>query len=209
MTRLLHVISSPRGADSTSRQLATNFIEAYRATHPDAEIDELDLWNEPVPTFDGDHVAAKMRVIGGGSPTGAETTAWNSIAATFARFDAADHYLFGVPMWNSGVPWILKHYIDTITQPGLLFSFDPVHGYTGLLRGKRAAVIYTSSVYEDGRPAPFGIDHQTTFFNDWLRFAGIEDVAEIRSHRTSPFTPDIETRQAVATAQAAEVAASF
>jgi FMN-dependent NADH-azoreductase len=24
-------------------------------------------------------------------------------------------------MWNSNIPWVLKHYIDTITQPGLTF----------------------------------------------------------------------------------------
>jgi hypothetical protein len=30
-----------------------------------------------------------------------------------------------------------------ISQPGLVFNFDPEHGYTGLLTGKKAVVIYT------------------------------------------------------------------
>ena len=45
-------------------------------------------------------------------------------------------------MWNFGVPYKLKHYIDVITQPGLSFSFSPETGYTGLVTGKPAAVIY-------------------------------------------------------------------
>ena len=32
-------------------------------------------------------------------------------------------------MWNGGVPYRLKLSIDIITQPGLLFGFDPAEGY--------------------------------------------------------------------------------
>lgn len=43
----------------------------------------------------------------------------------FDRFAAADAYLFSVPMWNAGVPYALKQWIDIISQPGWLFSFTP------------------------------------------------------------------------------------
>ena len=33
---------------------------------------------------------------------------------------------------------------DLLLEPGLVFSFDPELGYTGLLTGKKAAVIYTA-----------------------------------------------------------------
>jgi FMN-dependent NADH-azoreductase len=29
----------------------------------------------------------------------------------------ADAYLFSVPMWNAGVPYVLKQWIDIITEP--------------------------------------------------------------------------------------------
>ena len=61
------------------------------------------------------------------------------------------HYLFTVPMWNARVPYILKQFIDVISQPGMIFGFDPVTGYTGLLENKRAAVIYTGAVYGPDR----------------------------------------------------------
>ena len=61
----------------------------------------------------------------GEQPSASERTAWAEVEALFARFNAADKYLFSVPMWNLGLPYILKHYIDVITQPGLAWSFDP------------------------------------------------------------------------------------
>jgi putative NADPH-quinone reductase len=32
-------------------------------------------------------------------------------------------------MWNFGIPYKLKHYIDVLTQPGQTFNFDPTTGY--------------------------------------------------------------------------------
>ena len=51
--------------------------------------------------------------------------------------------------------------LDTLTQPGMLFGFDPVHGYSGLLEGKKALAAYTSAIYSPGvapasSPAPCG-----------------------------------------------------
>ncbi len=66
-----------------------------------------------------------MTVFAGQVPTGDQAVAWAAAQATFDRFAAADHYLFSVPMWNHGVPYILKQFIDVVSQPGLIFAFDP------------------------------------------------------------------------------------
>ena len=79
-----------------------------------------------------------MAVFGGADPEGDEATAWRAARETFERFDSADDYLFTVPMWNASVPYILKQFIDVVSQPGWIFAFDPVRGYTGLLENKRA-----------------------------------------------------------------------
>jgi FMN-dependent NADH-azoreductase len=202
MTRLLHIVGSPRRGRSISTAIAVSFIETYRSLHPDHEIDTLDLWADPIPAFDGDRVAAKMTVIGGGELEGVERTAWDSITEVFRRFDAADHYLFTVPMWNGSVPWALKQLIDTLTQPGLLFSFDPVDGYSGLLTGKKAIAVYTSAIYSPGVAPAFGRDFHSTWFDDWLRFAGIDDIAEIRYQPTLlTETPDHDLARARAEAR--------
>src|SRR6185503_4509003 len=151
MRTLLHISASPRGAASESRAIAATFLDAYLETHPDDEIVEWDLWDGTLPEFGPAAAVAKMAVFAGADPQGDEARAWRAALDTFRRFDAADRYLFSVPMWNAGVPYILKQFIDVVSQPGLVFGFDPERGYSGLLQGKKAAVVYTSAVYGPGR----------------------------------------------------------
>ena len=133
---------------------------------------------------------------------------WDAARAVFDRFAAADAYLFSVPMWNAGVPYVLKQWIDIISQPGWLFSFTPDAGYSGLIRGKKAAVIYTSGVYQPGAPRAYGADFHVAFFNVWLRFAGFIDVAEIRWQPTV-LTATRDTDKTAALQRAAEAGSHF
>ena len=77
------------------------------------------------------------------------------------------------------MPYILKQFIDVVSQPGMVFGFDAERGYTGLLTGRKAAVVYTSAVYGPGRPPAFGSDFQAPYLRDWLSWAGIDDVTEV------------------------------
>jgi FMN-dependent NADH-azoreductase len=208
MSKLLYVISSPRGDKSESRAIADEFLDARRRSDRTVEVDVLDLWSDPLPIYGGDGVAAKMAVFAGQTPSGDQAAAWTEVQRIFARFDAADEYLFTVPMWNHGVPWVLKHLIDTISQPGMVFSFDPATGYTGLLAGKRAMVVYTSAVYHDGAPLEFGTDFHRAYFNDWLRWAGIDHVDEVR-FQPNLVTSDAEAARADAFASARAQGNSF
>ncbi len=192
MSRLLHVSASPRGAHSQSLALATTFLDTYRELNPLDTVDTFDLWDGTLPEFGPAAAGAKMTIFGGGTPEGAEADAWNGARATFERFDAADKYVFSVPMWNAGVPYVLKQFIDVVSQPGMLFGFDPVAGYTGLLRGKKAALLLTSAVYGPDRPASFGSDFQSPFLVDWLQWAGVRDVEVVQ------FRPDLATEDAAA-----------
>jgi FMN-dependent NADH-azoreductase len=186
MPDLLHISASPRGEDSQSLRLAATFLDTYRTIHPDAEVEDWDLWDGSLPAFGPAAARAKMTVFGGGTPQGEQAAAWEAAKAAFARFDAADRILFSVPMWNTGVPYILKQFVDVVSQPGLVFGVDAVTGYEGLLagRGKRAAVVYTSAVWGPGLGPEFGTDFQAPFFTGWLNWTGINDVTEIRFHPT-------------------------
>ncbi|MBV9448777.1 MAG: NAD(P)H-dependent oxidoreductase [Streptosporangiaceae bacterium] len=201
MPALLHISASPRGADSESIAIATTFLDALRLERPDVTIGTFDLWDSSLPQFGAAAAAAKMTVFAGGVPAGEQAVAWRAVERTFRRVAEADHYLFSVPMWNHGIPYVLKQFIDVISQPGMAFTFDPDHGYTGLLTGKRATVIYTSAVYGPGRSASFGVDFQAPYFNDWLAWAGIKDVTEIH------FRPDLATPNAATERRAAHAVA--
>ena len=208
-TRLLHIGASPRGAASESLQIADAFIDEYRQRNPGVHVDTWDLWDGSLPAFGPPAAAAKMTVFGGGTPQGEQAAAWQAARAAFDRVDAADRLLFSVPMWNAGIPYILKQLIDVISQPGTVFGVDPETGYTHLLegRGKKAAVIYTSAVWGPPLGPEFGRDFQSTFFDDWLRWTGITDIETIRFHPTLTGDADAARQQANETAR--RVAASF
>ena len=205
MTRLLHISSSPRGPESESLAIAETFLTAYSAANPDHEIATWDLWDGSLPAFGPEAAGAKMAVFGGQVPEGAQARAWRAARDAFERFAAADHLLFSVPMWNAGVPYVLKQFIDVVSQPGMVFGVDPRTGYDGLLagRGKRAVVIYTSAVWGPRLGPEFGRDFQSTYFDDWLRWTGIDDIREVRLHPTLTGDAQAERERAHAAARAA------
>jgi FMN-dependent NADH-azoreductase len=200
MTKLLYVQASPRRESSTSIRLADAYLSEIRTVNPDLEVDTIELWHEDLPAFDGDKAAAKMNLIGGQELAGAQKTAWDEVVAIANRFIVADRYLFAVPMWNGGIPYRMKQYIDLIHQPGLLWGLDPTTGYTGLLKGKQATLVMTAGAYgPPAYPSPaFGEDHQSTYLRAWLNQAGIVDIDEIR------FQPTLLTAEPEADAQKAE-----
>ncbi len=192
MSKLLYIKASPRGASSRSSAVADAYLAALRERLPDLAVDTLDLAQEKIPDFDGDKVAAKMAVITGQSHEGRQKTAWDEITAVANRFISADRYLIAVPMWNGGIPYRLKQYIDVIHQPGLLWGLDPKTGYFGLLKNKKAVLALTSGAFGPSMPSPaFGVDHHSTYLKDWLNQAGVTDIEEIRFQPTL-LNPDPE-----------------
>ena len=200
MPSLLHVSASPRGAESESLAIARTFLGALQDKRPDVSIDTFDLWDGSLPEFGPAAAAAKMNVFAGQVPAGEQAAAWQAAERTFGRL-VADYYLFSVPMWNHGIPYVLKQFIDVVSQPGMVFTFDPQRGYTGLLTGRRAIVVCTSAVYGTGWPAAFGSDFQAPYLRDWLAWAGVTDITEIH------FRPNLATADADAGRQAAHAAA--
>ena len=208
MTTVLHISASPRGERSESLAIATTFLDELRWTYPHVTVENWDLWDGTLPEFGPPAAAAKMAVFGGADPEGDEAAAWRLARDTFERFDSVDHYLFTVPMWNASVPYILKQFIDVVSQPGMVFGFDPETGYTGLLENKRAAVIYTGAVYGPGRGPGFGSDFQQPYFEDWLGWAGVDDIRSI-AFRPNLATADPEPGRRAAHARATAVARRF
>ncbi len=208
MAKLLYVEASPRKARSHSIKAAAAFLEAYAAANPGDEIDRLDLWAVDLPSFDGDMIDAKYSIMHGQEPSAAQKAAWAAVEKLFARFNAADKYLFSVPMWNFGLPYRLKHYIDLITQPGLSWKFTPDTGYSGLCQGKVAAIYSSAGVYHDGSGAE-AFDLQKPAFENWLGFIGITDVTRIICAPTVAAPDDVAASDEAAASQARSVAATF
>jgi FMN-dependent NADH-azoreductase len=170
MAKLLYIESSPRKGRSKSIEVSKAFLDAYHSAHPSDQIITLDLWEKELPEFDGYTIDAKYQVMQGQSFDAAQAKAWQAVVDVCNEFKSADKYLISLPMWNFGIPYKLKHYLDVIAQPGQTFSFDRAKGYSGLVTGKPVAVVYARGGAYGGEGS--GMDHQKPYMELVLGFMG-------------------------------------
>lgn len=176
MTRLLYVEASPRKRIGTSIVYANRFLDAVRAAHKDLVIERLHLWDSDLPEFDGPSIEAKYAKLAGRALNPPEEEAWRIIRQLVSQFEHADAIVIATPMWNFGIPYKLKHWIDLITQPGLTFTFDPATGYVPIVRSRPTMVILSSSGdYRDG-PSFGRPDLATPYLHAALAFLGLGPI---------------------------------
>lgn len=88
-----------------------------------------------------------------------------------AELALADAVVIGLPMYNLGMPSMLKAWFDHVMRAGKTFRYT-VAGPQGLLQGKKAVVFATRG----GRYAGTAGDVQTRYARNLLAFIGIADV---------------------------------
>lgn len=201
MPHLLYIEGSPRKQRSASIEVAKAFIDAWQAQHTIATVDTLDVWNQPLPEFDGAVLEAKYAGIQGVERTPEQKDAWAQITELAQRFIKADIIIFGVPMWNFGIPYKLKHLIDVVSQKDLLFTFDE-RGLNGLLGGRKVVVIAA-------RGAPLDrAEHQIAYLTTWSKMVGITEQYNIVIEKTL-LGPDVDAESRKTSTKAAiELAAA-
>jgi FMN-dependent NADH-azoreductase len=206
-TRLLHVISTPRGLASSTARVSSCLLEAIREEDDTVEVTTLDLFRADLPSVAGRNIESKYRLMTGQALDEGARESWGQIERTIEQFLDADVYLLTVPMWNLGIPYVLKYYIDAIVQPGYLFRYTPQGTVEGLVRGKKMIVSVSS-----------GGDYSTDFmrgFNfvePYLRaifgFVGITDFAFIHANGMDVSPDARKAGQKAAIEQARELARS-
>jgi FMN-dependent NADH-azoreductase len=204
MAKLLYIEASPRKTRSKSIEVAKTFLDTLRTAHPSLEVDTLDLWSTELPKFDGSVIEAKYAILHGQPHTEEQAQAWRQVEKVIARFKAPDCYLFSLPMWNFGLPYILKHYIDVIIQPGLTFSFSPTEGYSGLVKGKKAVAVYARGGAYGAGTGMEGYDLQSKALAGILGFIGLTDLNSIFVEPT--LSPESEAAVVKAKEQATALA---
>ncbi len=176
MSEVLYITASPRGERSESIAVAQTFLEAYRKKNPKDEIKTIDLFKKRMPAFDGAIIEAKYLILHGQNPTADHRTAWKAVEDLIAEFKSADKYIFAIPMWNFGIPYPLKQYIDILTQPTYTFTYSPAEGYKGLVTGKPAFIAYArGGIY--GQDVSF--DFQKRYLELALGFIGFTDIRNL------------------------------
>ena len=100
-------------------------------------------------------------------------------AFPFERFLSADAYLISTPMWNFGIPYTLKHYIDVILQPKYLFRYTE-KGPEGLVKNKKMIVI-TSRGGDYSTEQMKAYDFEEPYLRTAFGFTGITDITFINA----------------------------
>jgi FMN-dependent NADH-azoreductase len=208
LPKLFHLRASPR-RDSASGAGADAFVDRFSATHAGWDVDTLDLWRESLPDFEGAGLEAKYARQAGRPFNDAERDAFAVIERMVVRLAIADRVLISTPMWNFGIPYKLKQYIDLIVQPGLTFSFDPNRGYSPLLRNRPTLVILASggdfvTGMNRGRT-----DMATPYLRDVLRFIGLSDQRFILIGPTVGAAASALAAREAANRRLAEIAPGF
>lgn len=177
MKKLLHIIATPRGEESRTLKVSRVFLENFRKKHPDYAVEELNLFKEKLPELTVKRVDGKYLLLGGKGLSGEFEKAWQEIVAHIQRFLSADAYLISTPMWNFGIPYLLKQYIDIIVQPKYLFRYTQT-GVEGLAKNKKMAVI-ASRGGDYTAPQMRAADFQEPYLRFVFGFVGITDITFI------------------------------
>jgi FMN-dependent NADH-azoreductase len=209
MATVLYIEASPLKQRSHTIEVAHAFLDAYREARPEDTIETIDLWAHALPPFDGATIEAKFAVLRRNDFTALQQEKWSAVQAVARRFNAADKYVFSVPMWNFGVPYVLKHYIDVVTLAGENWTWTRADGYRALLSGKRATLIYSSAgAYELTLPA-HAADFQKPYLRHWLSFIGVHSIDEINVAPTLADPAVVAQVKREAHARARELARNF
>ena len=166
---LLQINASIFSNQGQSTRLADEFVAAWRASNPGAEVVVRNLAEETVPHLDAERFGAFLAKPGERSVEQQAVIDYSD--ALIDELKRADVLVLGLPMYNFGVPSTLKAYIDHIARAGATFKYTD-KGPVGLLTGKKAYVFATRGGLYAGTP----LDTQTEYVRDMLRFLGIDDV---------------------------------
>ena len=174
--RLLHIKASPRGSLSRSAMVASRLLARLQET----DVEPLDLFDADLPPFGGAVIEGRYALLSG-QPVAEDAAAdWQRIEGMVAHFLSFDTWLFSTPMWNFGIPYRMKHYVDLLTQPGLAFSADAGGNVIGHAAGRTAIIIAAGALDTRPESALGCLDHQAAYLEAWLSFLGATNIHVIR-----------------------------
>jgi len=194
MKKILHLISSPRGAASYSIQLGDAIISKIQATYPGSTVQTTDLVKLRFPHLEESHLNSFFTPADQRTPEHIEAIK-HSDEAIRELLDA-DIIVIGVPFYNYNIHSSLKAWIDHIARAGITFKYDE-NGPQGLITGKQVYLAVASGgIYTAGPMA--SLDHAVPYMKTILGFLGMTDVKVFRAEGTSmPGIQDSALQKAV------------
>ncbi|MEK3779734.1 FMN-dependent NADH-azoreductase [Paenibacillus sp. FSL R5-0810] len=187
MSNVLFIKANNRAIDqSVSVKMYREFLDAYKANHPEDQITELDLFAENLPYYDSTAINGMFKASRGIEATPEEQAAAANVTKYIDQFLAADKIVFAFPLWNMTVPAVLHTYIDYLNQAGKTFKYTP-EGVVGLVTGKKVVLLNArGGNYSEGPMA--AAEMAVNFVIRNLRQWGVQDIETliIEGHNQFP-----------------------
>jgi len=126
MTTLLHIDASAQTDLSISRQLSAAFVSTWLEQNPNDTVIRRDLSKTPPGFVTQEWIAACFTPEADRTPEMHEALVESD--ELIAELEAADIVVLGTPMYNYGMPAVLKAWVDRVIRIGKTFSFDRARG---------------------------------------------------------------------------------
>jgi len=201
MSKVLYIKANAKAeGESRTFRISDSFIETYKASNPEDEVVELDLYDAGLQFLPKGKMMELRQAV--------QNQDRNHPVLKFAYdFIDADKYVIAEPIWNLGIPAILKAYIDYVAVGGITFTYTE-KGPVGLCKNKKAVNIITRGGDYSSEPVE-SIEMADKYLRNILGFMGITDYTTIAADRLDIFTEDTEKLLTDAVGKAQEVALSF
>lgn len=208
MTKVLYVKGNPKGTEqSYSLRLGQDFMNTYKAVHPEAVISELDLYEDHIPLIDAEVMTGWGKLANQAELSHHEAHKVQRLVELVDQFLDSDVVVIAAPMWNFGYPPMVKAYIDAITVAGKTFTYTP-EGPNGLAKGKQVVIIEARGAVYTGTPLS-ALEHSQSHLRAVLGFMGITDIQTVLGEGFGAKSDQAKEIFAQANSQSQQIAASM
>ena len=186
MKKILNIISSPRGANSYSIQLADALLDKLKVEYPGSQIKTVNLVEKHFPHLEESQIAGFF--IPAPQQTQKDKEALRHSDEAIEELMDADILVIGAPMYNFAIHSTLKAWIDHVVRAGVTFSYSE-KGAEGLVKGKKVYLILSSgAVFSEGPLKAH--DFVEPYLRWMLSFIGLSDITTVRVEGTA--YPDLK-----------------
>ena len=182
MKTILSLKSSTNGVNSHTNKLVDAIVQKLCDKYQGSSVKDCDLTLSEIPHLNGYTIGAFY------TPAEHRNEALNtSLAASNKAIDdlmEADFIVIGVPMYNFGIPSVLKAWIDQITRVGVTFYFDETGMPNGLVHDKKVFLAISSGgIYSEGPMKQY--DFTEPYLRSIFAYLGITDITTVRAEGTA------------------------
>lgn len=180
MAHLLYITCNVTTAErSRTLSLGSAFLEEYLRSHPEDEVQFLDLYRDNIQRADQDVLEVWGRIARGEESmalTDEERRKVSRVWRLADHFARCDKYVFVTHSLNLWFPAEFKMYVDTICVPDRTYRLTQ-HGAQGRLanQGRKSLHLHAASAYSFGGQ----LDLSVPYLSSLLVFLGVTDQEKV------------------------------